>query len=211
MDNNFGNYEWVYDNICLCFTLDLIFEPIESKRCFIVAGLNRSMQWIYPAAQKLYSAGYKHYFIFGDYCNIWKDALELLYEGDQDLDIYANEHIYFTFEHEIAMQAKVNKDEDIFLLCDDRFYASLLRYISDVVEDEVITVEDWIKFKKGCEFNYKGKDAIVVLGKEKTYAGFLNNIKEYDSFDDMSKNAKFDGNRFREVWKEVKKQNNINE
>lgn len=206
------NYEWINDNICVHDSHNMNFETIKAKRLFLIVHHTKDERRANEAVQKIISANYDYIGIFGEMAPIWKKAIEKFYDNKKDIKIEITKTELMQMSYDIAMYSKLYPDEKIFLVSDDEFFTEIAEDILKIIDGtSTFTVEDWIKFKKGCEFNYKGKDAIVVLGKEKTYAGFLNNIKEYDSFDDMSKNAKFDGNRFREVWKEVKKQNNINE
>lgn len=205
------NYEWINDNICVHDSHDMNFKTIKVKRLFLIVHHTKNERRVNEAAQKIISANYDYISIFGEMAPIWKKAIEKFNDNKKDIEIEITKTELMQMGYDIAMYSKLYSDEKIFLVSDDEFFTEIAEDILRIIEGTAtFTVEDWIQFKKGCEFTYKGKDAIVVLGKEKTYAGFLNNIKEYDSFDDMSKNAKFDGNRFREVWKEVKKQNNIN-
>lgn len=205
-------YEWVYKNICLCFSLNLDFEPIKAKRCFIVACTNRNFNDIYAAVKTLYDAGYRHYYICGTYFDMYEEALELISKPDDDIEIFAiGQKYYLYMEKDLALQAMLCEadGEDIFVLSDDRFYTTFMQHISDVINmNNKITFEDWKKFQKGYEFNYKGKDAIIVIGEKKVYAGFLNNVQEFNSYFEMNHQKLFGKEQFIDVWHKLKEELN---
>lgn len=207
------NYEWINDNICVHDSHDMNFKTIKVKRLFLIVHHTKNERRVNEAAQKIISANYDYISIFGEMAPIWKKAIEKFNDNKKDIEIEITKTELMQMGYDIAMYSKLYSDEKIFLVSDDEFFTEIAEDILRIIEGTAtFTVEDWIKFKKGYEFNYNGRDSIVIIKKDGIYLGYLNDLRKFKSLYDLYKidNAIFDGKSFIAIWKEVKKQNNIN-
>ena len=208
------NYEWINDNICVHDSHKMNFETIKAKRLFLIVHHTKDERQVNEAAQKIISENYDYIGIFGEMALIWKKAIEKFNDNKKDIEIEITKIELMQMGYDIAMYSKLYLDEKIFLVSDDEFFTVVANDILRIIEGTgTFTVEDWIKFKKGYEFNYNGRDSIVVIKKDGIYLGYLSDLRKFSSLYDLFKinNEIFDGKAFIEIWKEVKKQNNINE
>ena len=202
------NYEWINDNICVHDSHKMNFETIKAKRLFLIVHHTKDERQVNEAAQKIISENYDYIGIFGEMALIWKKAIEKFNDNKKDIEIEITKIELMQMGYDIAMYSKLYLDEKIFLVSDDEFFTVVANDILRIIEGTgTFTVEDWIKFKKGYEFNYNGRDSIVVIKKDGIYLGYLSDLRKFSSLYDLFKinNEIFDGKAFIEIWKEVKK------
>lgn len=203
------NYEWINDNICVHDSYDMNFDIVKAKRLFLIAHHTKDERRVTKAAEKIAKANYEYISIFGEQAELWKDAIEDFSKGNEDLKIESSKTELSQMSYDIAMYSKTDHSTKNFLLSDDEYFTEIAEDILKIIKGEsIFTVEDWMLFKKGYEFTYNGKDAIVVIKKDGIYIGYLNNVRIFKSLYDLYKinNNIFDGKSFVSVWKEVKSQ-----
>lgn len=201
------NYEWINDNICVHDSYDMNFDIVKAKRLFLIVHHTKDERRVTKAAEKIAKANYEYISIFGEQAALWKAAIEDFSKGSEDLKIESSKTELSQMSYDIAMYSKTDPSTKNFLVSDDEYFTEVAEDILKITKGEsIFTVEDWMLFKKGYEFIYNGKDAIVVIKKDGIYIGYLNDVRRFKSLYDLYKinNNIFDGKSFVSVWKEVK-------
>lgn len=195
-----------YGNVHLALTRELNFEPSDAKKCFVYNDDMKKKSPVYKAARKLYEKGYTQFYVYGKYADRWKDNLEKINKDKRELKLVLHSSGVTDITFDIASSIKDDPDENIFVLTDYEYVSwHIERFLDEILNDKrTVRVKDWRKFRKGYEFRYRGKDAIVVAGLKKCYGGYLHNLHSYDSFSKFQFDKIFNDKDFEQVWSEVR-------
>lgn len=201
------------EHLRIALSYELNFEPSDSKKCFVYNDNMKKKSPVYKAARKLYDKGYTEYYIYGKYADRWKDNLEKINKDRREIQLVLHNKGAMDMSLDIAATIQANPEENIFVLTDYEYVSWLIKnFLSDILAGKRnVRVDDWLKFRKGYEFIYQGKDAIVVAGLKKCYGGFLNNLYSYDSFGDFYYEKIFNGRDFEQIWSEIRHEVDIKE
>lgn len=194
------------EHLRLALSYELNFEPSDAKKCFIYNDNVRKKSPVYKAARKLYDKGYTEYYVYGKYADRWKNNLDKINKDKREIKLAIHNKGVMDIGLDIAAAIKADSEENIFVLTDYDYVSwELKNFLDEILKDKrTVRVKDWLKFRKGYEFLYHGKDAIVVAGLKKCYGGFLNNLYAYDCFGDFYYKKIFNGKDFEQIWNEIR-------
>ena len=103
--------------------------------------------------------------------------------------------------YNIAMFATLKPESKNFVFSDDEYFTEyLIKDMNDIFSGETpFTPYDWQKFKRGFEFTYNGKDAIISVSDD-IVIGFLGDEKTFETIYNGFNDKIFDGKSLVEIW-----------
>ncbi len=195
------NNDWLYNNLCARDSNDFDIDPISGENCFIIANNINNSFMIEKTVNKLIRLGYKYFFIFGEYANLWEEIIYSIAKDSKNINVEASELDLMKLAYDLGIYVTFKTKSINYLISDDEYLTEyIIGDLDDILNDNTLfTPSDWKKFRDGFEFTYHNKEAIISIGEE-LMIGFLGNEKIF-AYTDKGINATiFDGKSFAEIW-----------
>lgn len=198
------NNEWVWDNICVIDSHDMNIDDCQGEHCFLVVHHVKNQHTIDIVSDKLASASFNYFNLFGEQSNLWAKSILKKTEGKDSVIVEASKVDMSRTSYNLAMLATLKPKSINFLISDDEFFTE---YIVEDVEDifagkSRFTQHDWQMFRFGFEFKYHNKDAIVSISDD-VLIGFFGEEKKFNTVNKGFREKLFDGSSLYEIWDEI--------
>lgn len=195
------NNDWLYNNLCAKDSSDFDIDPISGENCFIISNNINNRFMIEKTVNKLITSGFKYFFIFGEYANLWEELIYSISKEENHIEVEVSKLDLMKLAYDLGVNISFKYNSVNYLISDDEYLTEyIIEYLDDIMnENTLFTPSDWKKFRDGYEFTYHDKDAIISIGEE-LMIGFLGNEKMF-SYTDKGINAGIlDGKSFAVIW-----------
>lgn len=196
--------EWVWNNICILDSHDMNLEPQSGDHCFIIGHHVKHQSVLDRAAKILIMGGFCYFNIFGEQAELWEEAILKKAEKKDLPQIETSKVAREEMSYNLAMLATLKPGSMNYVFSDDEYFTEyLVQDVQDIVSGKSkFTPYDWQKFRRGFEFNYHGKDAIISISNG-VVVGFLREAKSFRTIMEGFRYELFDGKSFNEIWEEI--------
>lgn len=186
VDKNYKNTKYYFSDF-------QIPELKNTKFLFIYTFEDFNEKFANKFAKEIAKNNIEKIYIDGSLSDKWKNII-LKFNENLKNKIYTNDS-FIQLTNELNMICYYNQDFEILVYAHEFSLLDMIINLNDLIFKRArgICPQDWSLIKKGYEFKYHNKDAIVVMTWNRVIAGFLGEEKEYSNFYDASCDPIFDG------------------
>ncbi len=196
--------EWIRDNIFVNDSHDMKIGKYKGDNCFIIGHHIKDQYIIDNSVINLLNGGFNFFNIFGEQSNLWAKAIDMQAIDQNVVTIEKSKVDRDSMPYNLAMYATLEPESRNFVFSDDEYFTEyLIEDMNDIFSGETpFTPYDWQKFKRGFEFTYNGKDAIISVFDD-IVIGFLGDEKTFKTIYKGFNDKIFDGKSLVEIWERL--------